>query len=380
MFKRYLFLTARDFITYALLLMSVFHVASPQQATISVYGYVRSAESGELLPGSIIRVNELSKGTVANKDGLYRIILPCGTYNIYISCIGYYTDTIKIISDTVHEIRRDIFLMPSSIIVPEIVVYADRQNPANEIMKYVIEHKKEILGKLRSYKFKAYTKTLLKMDEKGEGDTAIVGILETQTRSYWKYPDHYKEEIVARRQSANFTPEQNIFTVGRIPNLNEDVVTLSSFSIRTPTNQNAFRYYEFEMVDTLSMDDCNVFRIRLKPKSKTIPLFDGFISISDKSYLVMSVDIKCNEAVDLSPIKDVRIYQQFSLFESKYWLSIESVTTFYVDLAIPSVPPIFCEQHALLYDYSINTAIDEEVFDRQIIQILPLADSKDSSY
>jgi hypothetical protein len=69
-------------------------------------------------------------------------------------------------------------------------------------------------------------------------------------------------------------PEQNMFTVDKIPNLNDDIIALDHYSVIGPTAENALEYYTYKMVDTLAMDNYRVFRIRVTPKDNLKPLFD----------------------------------------------------------------------------------------------------------
>ena len=361
------------------LLLSHVGVAQVRESVVS--GSVRDLESREAIPSANIRILGTTKGTSTNLEGRYRILLPSGMSKLVVSCIGYRSDTLTINIDTT-DFHRDVLLQVTTIPLPEVTVLGDIRNPAERVILNAIANKQKVVSQLRTYRFKAYTKTTLRVirEQHNTPDTVIGGLLETQTEGNWKAPDIYKEEIIARRQSANFTAGQNIFTVGRLINLNDDVTVIEPHSIIGPTAPNSLEYYKFEMVDTSMIDDKYVFRIRMIPKSDTRPLFDGTISIIDGSFQVMEVDVRGNAALDLSPVSDIRIRQRFDLFEHKFWLPVESKTTFNVKLSFPPVPPILCEQYSLIYDYDINPDIPGSFFDQYVLSTLPSADQKDSTY
>ena len=354
-------------------------VEFPQQNRNALTGFVRDSETKQPLPGASIRLLGSSQGTTTNLEGAYKIMLAPGNHRISFRYVGFHSDTLKVQFDSI-AVQCDIFLQSTTVAMSEVVVFGNQPDPAEEIILRAITHKHKILAQLNSYKFNAYTKTTLRLKdrEKETKDTSIIALCETQTSCSWKAPDQYKEVINARRQSANLTPDQNIFTVGRIPNFNEDNIVFEPYTIVSPIADHALDYYQFAMIDTLAMDDFHVFRIRMKPKSTLRPLFDGIISIADKSYLVMHVDVRCNEVVDLAPLKDLRVRQQFALFENKFWLPTESITTLQVELSF--LPPIFVEQYSLMYDYTINKDIDNKFFDNIILSALPTADQMDASY
>lgn len=358
-----------------------FKTLNTQPKQCALQGVVRDLETREPLPGASIRLLESSEGTATNAEGIYRILIVQGSHKIAVSYIGYHSDTLDVNVDSA-TIHRNVFLRPSTISMSEVIVYGNDRDPAEEIILEAIARKHRILSQLQSYRFDAYTKTeaRIKNPKKEKPDTIIAALFETQTSCSWKSPDSYKEVITARRQSANFMPEQNMFTVDKIPNLNDDIIVLDHYSVIGPTAENALEYYTYKMVDTFAMDNYRVFRIRVTPKNNLKPLFDGFISIADKSYMVMQVDVQGNEILDLSPMIDVRLQQQFALFENKFWLPVESKLKFSIEISFPMVPEMYIEQYSLMHNYEINTELDGSLFDNFQITVLPTADRIDTTY
>src|ERR1035437_8917989 len=122
-------------------------------------------------------------------------------------------------------------------------------------IKKAILRKDERNRKLKSYEFEAYTKGIIKTQEDissknngislgvGTNDTIplkISGILENQSKGYYKKPDNYKEIIIARKQSANFPSSANMLTGGRlIQNFYEDNVSFFGRFLPGPLAENA---------------------------------------------------------------------------------------------------------------------------------------------
>ncbi len=105
-----------------------------------------------------------------------------GEYEILVSYIGYTSDTIHVDING-HDVSLDLVLVQSQVSFPEVTVYPESSNPANEIIRRAIAAKAKWLEKLHSYEFNAYTKTVLKVVKQSElPDTTIAGILETQTK------------------------------------------------------------------------------------------------------------------------------------------------------------------------------------------------------
>jgi len=356
--------------------------ASAQQRQVTLSGCVRDIESGEPLPSANIRLIGSAKGTATNREGVYRLLLPEGQHTLVISYVGYRSDTLRIWIDTL-DVRRDVYLRRTIIPLSEVVVLGSQRDPAEQIILQAIAKKRKVLSQLQSYRFNAYTKTTFRVKNNRRGepqDTVIAGLLETQTVGYWKFPNQYKEIITARRQSANFSPSQNVFTVGRILNLNDDIIVLGPHRIVGPTAQNALDYYTFTMLDTFAIDDIPVYRIRIAPKSNLQPLLEGTVSVEGRSFMVIDVDVQGNRALDLAPLSNFRFRQRFSLFQNRFWLPVESKVTYLVKLSFPPAPPVVWEQYSLIYDYDINSSLPAGVFDKYVLSALPTADQVDSTY
>ncbi len=350
-----------------------------QRGNFPFTGIIRNAETHEFLSNVNLRVFGTSMGTTTNTEGTYQILFPPGRHQIIISCIGYRSDTIEIEMQST-PMKKNIELTPAAVILPSFDIFADAPNPAEEIIRRAIETKRSFLSKLHSYQFGAYTKTTMRVvsQKDSTADTTIFGLLETQTDGYWKAPDHYKEIITARRQSANFTPSQNIFTVGQILNFNDDVIIIEPYSVIGPTAPNALSYYSFEMIDTLAIDNIMIYRIRMKPKSSSRPLFNGTIAIAHKTYQVVEVDVHGNEALNIPLIDDVHFHQQFALYDNIFWLPIQLSMRCSVTFPLIPFPPMFIEQISLIHNYLINNDIPDSLFDQYLLTTEPSADHVDS--
>jgi len=74
----------------------------------TINGYIKDAETGEILIGAHIFVRELKTGTVTNNYGFYSISLKNGTYSLLFSFIGYNTIIKKITIDKTQTIKIEL--------------------------------------------------------------------------------------------------------------------------------------------------------------------------------------------------------------------------------------------------------------------------------
>ncbi|MCK7523153.1 MAG: DUF5686 family protein [Ignavibacteriales bacterium] len=250
-------------------------------------------------------------------------------------------------------------------------------------------------AKILNYEFDAYTKGLIRTEDDIQGgrnsvslgvgssdssELKITGILENQSKGFYKKPDDYKEIILARKQSANFPPSINVLTGGRfIQNFNSDDVNFFGRDIPGPLTDNALQYYDYYLEETVGFDNTKVFKIFMSTINRSDPGFEGYIFITDSAFNLTKVNLQLNRAANMGGLFDtVNVFQQFSVFEDSISMPVDYrlfVTANYLGLA-----RFGFEINTILYDYKINNQIDENIFNKAIVTVLPDADKKDSLY
>ncbi|MDF1544567.1 MAG: DUF5686 family protein, partial [bacterium] len=352
----------------------------PKQHNSILEGIILDANSSKPVPRATIRVLESGITAMANDDGRYRLLLPPGDWELSVSHVTHYTQTIEIsLSDS--SMIQDISLAPSVVVLTGTTVYSRNYNAGQEIILKAIRRKQEILRRLSDYQYGAYSKVSVS-DMSKEGVESILLIAESQTTAYWKYPDQYKEIITARRQTANIEAEGNLVTVGEILNFNKNRIDIGKYSIVSPTAEDAFDAYEYYLIDTIMTDGKPVFRLEIEPKSQTTPLFYGHIDIADSTYDVVAVSVGFNDAVRLEFIDSLFYRQQFADFGDNVWMPVEIGLTGQVHfgMKIPGIPKDLSFSHsASLYSFKYDQGIPSGLIDDFVLEVDEKADDIDSA-
>jgi len=373
-----------------LLLFSLNNMLNAQ--SFLLHGNISSARTNEPLSFANLRVLGTTFGTAANIEGDFELKLAKGNYRIIASFIGFKSDTINI--SLSHNIKIQIDLEPIELKLQEVTVLP-KENPAINIIRKAIIRKQEREKLIQDYSFTAYTKGLIKTTKDistsdnsvgiglGEKDTAelkITGILENQSKGFFKKPKFYKEEIIARKQTANFPPSINTLTGGRvIQNFYTDDIKFFNRDLLSPISDDALDFYYYFLEDSLALDDKKVYQIFFEPEDKSDPGFQGKVYILNDSYDMVKLDIDLNSAANPGGIfSKINIYQQFMPFESNIYMPIDY--RLFVEGNFLGLVKFGFELNSIMYDYKINTAISEDFFDRVIVKVLPDADKKDSLY
>ncbi|KAA9325261.1 TonB-dependent receptor [Adhaeribacter soli] len=105
----------------------MFSGQSLAQATFTLSGLIRDAETGESLPGSTVFPKANPKaGTMANDKGMYQLSFPAGKHTVVVQYLGYTRQekSIEISSDQTQNFR----LLPEAASISEVEVTAKRTN------------------------------------------------------------------------------------------------------------------------------------------------------------------------------------------------------------------------------------------------------------
>lgn len=360
------------FFALVILLSLALCTALPQVVTLS--GTVRDASTNSPLPAANIRILGTSRGTVANVIGVYRLSLEKGEYTIIYSYIGYHSDTLHVMLD--RSMDHSPRLKPTEIQMAEVVVTSE--DPAMAIMRKVIEYKKRWTETLKSYEFDAFTRLIMRRD------TSIAAITESYTTGYWQKGDTLREVVKQKRHTENIPGIAGIAVGGSVINFYEDDVNFSNFRFVGPTSAETFDYYDFKLVKTRLRDEVPVYVIRIIPKTRLAPLFQGELDVIGDTYALIGVDVAPNEAFQIPFISrmDLRYSQQFGFYENRYWMpmDVRLSGTFDIGFTGITLPRIGIEQASVLYDYKINRQLSDSIFKKGRVVQLPESQKFDSLF
>jgi hypothetical protein len=340
-----------------------------------ITGIVYDTQSGAPIPSVTIRVEGTGQSMMTNATGQYRLKLQNGVFTLKFSHIAYYTDSVAIQSDD-SAMVRDINLRPSVQFLKGMKVYPRAYDPAQKIILEAIARKDSILAKMKSISFEVYTRLVARNRNKADS-VNITFITETQSISYYQWPDKLKEVIISRRQSANWEPEMNTIAMGWFIDLNESRINFEGTSIVSPTAKDALCYYNYYLLDTVYIDNHPIFRLEVEPKTESTPLFVGTLDIADSSFAVAGMEVGLNTAAEIPFLKDFKYSLRYAKFEDSRWMPIESHVSVDININFPGVPPLSMDIIAAMHDYNFNINHPKGTFD-YALEVAEDADKADT--
>jgi len=320
-------------------------------------GIVADAKTGERLPAAHVVIEGTYKGTIANEDGEFSLIVKSFPATIVVRYIGF--ESQKKTIQAGHSTALD-FLMKESVAQMEQLVVTT-EDPAIAIMKEVIARKKIWRAKLNTYTAEAYSRQQLL------NDTTIVSVSESVSEVFWDRKRGPREVLKSRRQTANIEGSNNFAGVSYLPNFYDDELDIAGFDVVGITDERALKYYTFKLVEYTSIDDKIVFEISVEPKRKLQPLFEGTIFVLDEDYALLSVKLKPNNVIVFPPpVQDFNLYyeQQFSNFGGDFWLPVDVRIDGLIEIGVVGLrfPPIGFHQVSKMNNYEINVPLPDSLY------------------
>lgn len=341
-----------------------------------IEGTVTDMRTGEPLARATIQLVASGRSTLANESGEFRLVLPPGEHQLKISHIGYHSQWKTAVVDD-STIALTLNLPPAVIELSDVKVESRAYDAAQAIIVEAIKRKQQILEKLNEYSFDAYSKLVVR--DLSDDTAKIMLLTESQSTSYWQYPDKYKEVLTARRQSANLPAEANLVVVGEILNFNKNRLEIGEWEVVSPTAADALDYYNYYLADSTQIDERKVYELQVEPRSEASALVIGRIQIVDSTFDVVGVDVGFNEVVDMPYVDSLRYSQQSALFAGEYWMPTSVGFDALVEINFPALPSQMLFNYvASMHSYSFEAEAARMKFDEYVLEVSEKADDVDS--
>jgi hypothetical protein len=341
-----------------------------------------------------IYIENTYKGTTSNEDGYYELsINQKGAYIVVFQILGYKTVRKPVeIKSFPHVL--DAILLDEEISLDEVVITTD-ENPAIAIIKQAIAKRKENQEKIMSYKADFYSRGLIRIKDAPEkilgneiGDlgggldstrSGVIYLSETVSKLDFLRPNKLKEKILASKVSGN----DNGFSFNNAIDVEFDIYSNAvevGNKIVSPIANNAFGYYRYKL-EGIFYDDLGhlINKIKVTPRRKNDPVFDGYIYIVDDQWTVYALELDVTGTQARIPAVDkIVITQNYSYSESDdIWAKISQNIDFKYGFLGFKGDGRFT---AVYSNYEFNTGLTQNDFSREIVSFAENANKKDTVF
>ena len=326
----------------------------------NITGYVIDDVTGDSLGFVTVQYKGQKLNTICDHRGFFSIPKHVG-WKLTFSAVGYKTRTITIEKGT-HRLLPS--LKPDNKMLSEVTVktkrkrYSRKNNPAVELMRKVIEHKKKTELSLRDhYQYTKYQKITLALNnitpdmitdpkfakypwlteqvEKCDLTGKLIlplSVDETVTQKIYRKSPHDEKEIIKGQKSTginDFIQTGDIVNVGTKDiftdvNIYDDQVRILQHPFTSPIGKGAISFYRYYIEDTLKIDRDSCIHLHFLPNNQQDFGFRGDLYIlKDSSYQVKRCEIILPNQTDVNFVESLRMIQEFSPLPTGEWVLTE---------------------------------------------------------
>ena len=376
----------RHLATFIICLLS-FSSAVAQTLT----GLVTDEATGDTIPGASCIYRGHGIAVASNLQGRFSVARHEG-WPLTISAVGYQPKTIVVDNRTPAFLR--IRLKPDTRTLAEVTVkskrnrYSRKNNPAVELMKKVVEHKKQTdLSNHDFYQYTKYQKLTLALNDITPMmlDSAKmlrkqwlinqiepcsynnklilpISVDETVSQTIYRKDPHSEKTIVKGMNNSGIneliqtgdiltTLMKDVFTD---INIYDDQIRLLQYPFTSPIGKDAVAFYRYYIEDTVYVDQDLCFHLSFLPNNQQDFGFRGQLYIlADSSYQVKRCEMTIPKRSDVNFVENMKVTQEFTLLPDGEW--VLSVDDMFCELKVAS----FLQQFAVIR----NTRLTEYAFD-----------------
>ena len=405
------------FVLALLLPLSAFQVMA--QNTV-VSGIITDAKDKDPLPYVTVLFKGTSIITRTDADGRFNISTAEAHTQLQFSFVGYTTKIITIKAGEVQDIS--VKLDAESMALNEVVIssgkrpsYKNKNNPAVELIRKVIDHKNSNrMDNYEQVEYKEYEKMLFSMSNLSEKfknkrifrnyqflfdeqDSTKIGgknilpifLQEKISQNYFNKNPEKNKTIVLGDKSVNYdTPlidskglSQYFERMYANVNIYDNNISLVSNQFLSPIADAAPTFYKFFITDTIKNHSPQLIELSFIPRNNTDLLFEGRIYITmDGRYAVQDAFLTVNKNINLNFVRALEVKLTFDKNEAqRYYLT---KTNLLVDFGLNKNKGggFTGERTVTLTDYAINKKQPEAIFAGPKIAIAPQAEKRSENF
>jgi hypothetical protein len=329
----------------------------PMLSAHQVRGKVQEA-NGQPIPYVNVYLENTSKGVLTNVKGEFFLELEVGDYRLVFQRLGYRREVREI--SVRGPLQLEIILEIEAVEMDAVEIIAGKKDPAYEIMQQVIENKRSYVKQFESYTCETYLKVSLEVDTlfkkrkdlpQAEGTPKArprLNFIESQSTTYWEFPNRYKSVVHAYRDLAEKQESNGIqiqingegevvgdpYSEATNPYLFYEDVSEADFNFYrnlidapdlgdrpfiSPLHSVSWRLiYQYRLEDRFLEDGRVVYKIRVQPRNQDGPYFDGHLFIEDESWAIKSVNLEVVPST-LSYFNHFQVIHQYDRTQDGRW-------------------------------------------------------------
>lgn len=381
-----------------------------------VSGTVTDANTKRALGYVTVAFTGTSIGMNTDDQGKFSLKSAKPYTQLSVSFVGYKSALLQVVPGKEQIINVRLF--PEAKQLNEVVVksgkkarYRNKDNPAVELIRKVIEHKAQNRPEAYNYvEYKEYDKTQMsfinvseKLGEKkffrkykfvldNKDSTTLPGktllpvyLNERLTQNYYRKTPEKKKTITLGEKAVNFGSFMDSEGFGTYfkrmygdINIYQSNIFLMTNQFLSPIADSAPTFYKFFITDTVMVDKTKLIRLTFTPRNTTDMLFEGDIYITlDGNYAVQKADLTINKNINLNWVRHLRAILDFEQNPDNRWHLSRSDVQADFGTSKKGNHGIFGERTLTFKNYVVNNQRADTTYEG--IAVVTSADAKSRS-
>lgn len=338
------------------------------------------------LPFATLYIEGTTQGTTTNSVGIYSFEVPPGDHTIIFQYVGYKTVK-KEVSTQEDDITMDVVMESELVELQEVIVNAS-ENPADLVIREAIKKRKFYLEQVQSFACDVYIKGLQTLERRPDKifgitvpiDTGIVYLSESVSEYSFERPDKIKEKMISSKvsgyNSAFSFNQASEMTVNLYQNLLQ-YEGLTQRGIVSPIANNAFLFYNYDLVGTKFENGKLINKIEVIPKRANDPVCSGYLYIMEDSWRIHSADLLLTKSNQIEFVDSLRISQVFAPVTEDVWMILSQKFLFDLKVFGFEGRGNFVGVYS---NYEVEPALDRKHFNNEVLSIDEESNKRDSLY
>jgi hypothetical protein len=352
-------------------------------------------DAGNAVPFATVYVINTTKGTSANSDGSYTLMLTPGRYDIQYRAIGFKQQGRNINLQQSQTVN--VTLNAGDYQIKEVTIHAGAEDPAYAIIRKAIKKRKTYLNEVNAYNCEVYIKGMQKLldapkkflgvdvqkfaREHGldSNRRGIIYLSESQSKYSFIRPDKVHEEII----SSKFSGSNRAFTFNRASDMQVNFYQnlqnwegLSNRPLISPIADNALSYYKYKYIGLAIENGETVNKIQVIPRNPHDPCFNGYIYIMEDSWRLQSLTLYITKTANINFVDTLHVDEQFIPVDHNAWMPVSLKFEFTGGFFGFKFGGYFI---SIYKDYDIDPKFDKTQF-AEVLRITKGVNKKDSTY
>lgn len=391
-----------------ILFFSLFFFSSAYAVETEIFGVVRDSITRETLPNVSVYFKNTTRGTTTDVYGKYSIITNEPGVLVF-SMMGYREFKVNVKADGIrHNIKvnlaPDVYSLDEVVVNPKRQRYKNKNNPAVDLIKEMIDHKDLANPKSHDYcSYDHYQKVTYSWNEFEERkhvllqkkfgflydhtDTSrygksilLAGIRECLSTHYYQKERDKDFTVIHAQKSVGIDeifPQEGVKKM--IDEMFQEVdlfsndVTLLTDHFVSPLSNVAPSFYKYYILDTLVVHGDSCVNLAFAPRTSEAYGFVGNLYVSlDSTRFVHHAHFNLPKDINMNFVESMYFEQNFDKAPDGTRLITKDLIC--VEFFVPSLPRVYGERLNTYQNYSFEQPKDSSVFE----QNAPVVEAKNA--